>query len=299
MYEQSMDVVKKHLLFRPMLPGGEDILFSGKLNVPSNVDDNKVGELTAENAHLTCFAGGMFGMGAKIFDRPEDLEIAKKLTEGCVWSYSMTPTGIMPESFDVAPCENVKDCVWNETAYWEVIDPRYESRMETYQEQMIVYQSQIASASSWYEAELAAMTAPPTPSVPAAFEAEATSTLIYADTLGKRQLHDLMDEAEIAHMPSSSSSSASAPATASASAHQNHDSVMGGEPEEGEGPPTKVSSEDIDELSPQPSMTMPVPPYVYSPSPVLNHEDYVQNMIQENRLPKGVTRLGARNYILR
>jgi mannosyl-oligosaccharide alpha-1,2-mannosidase len=296
MYEQSMDAVKEHLLFRPMLPGGEDVLFSGKLNVPSNVDDIKVGDLTAENAHLTCFAGGMFGMGAKIFDRPEDLEVAKKLTEGCVWSYSMTPTGIMPESFEAAPCENVKDCAWNETTYWEVIDPRYEARMENSKEQMKVYESQIASASSVYQAELAAMTAPPTSSVPAASEAQVTSTLIYADTLDRRQLHHLMDEAEIVHMPSVSAS-----ASASVTARQNHDSVMGGEPEEGEGPPpTKVlPTLAIIVLAPEPSITLPVPPYVYSPFPVLNHEDYVQNKIQEDRLPKGVTRLGARNYILR
>jgi mannosyl-oligosaccharide alpha-1,2-mannosidase len=290
MYEQSMDVVKKHLLFRPMLPGGEDILFSGKLNVPSNTDATKVGDLTAENAHLTCFAGGMFGMGAKIFDRPEDLEIAKKLTEGCIWSYSMTPTGIMPESFEAAPCENKHECAWNETAYWEVIDPRYEARLETYKEQMVAYESQIASASSWYEAELAAMTAPPTP---AAFEAKATSTLIYADTLDKRQLHDLMDEAEIAHMSPASTSTAVSAAT---TLRQNHDSVMGGEPEEGEGPPTRITSADIEELSPQPSVTMP---YVYSPAPVLSHEEYVKDAIQQQRLPEGVTRLGARNYILR
>jgi mannosyl-oligosaccharide alpha-1,2-mannosidase len=293
MYEQSMDVVKKHLLFRPMLPKGEDILFSGKLNVPSNIDDTKTGDLTAENAHLTCFAGGMFGMGSKLFDRPDDLEIAKKLTEGCVWSYSMTPTGIMPETFEVAPCEDSKDCAWNETAYWEYIDPRYESRMESYKEQRKVYESQIISASSWYEAQLAAMTALPTPTVAAVVEAEATSTLVYADTLDKRQLAELVDDAEIAHMPSAS-------ASASASALQNHDSVMGGEPEEGEGPPTKVQPTlNIAELAPQPSLTMPNFPYVYSPQPVLTHEDYVQNRIQEDRLPPGVTRIGARNYILR
>ncbi|KNG47711.1 glycoside hydrolase family 47 protein [Stemphylium lycopersici] len=289
MYEQSMDVVKKHLLFRPMLPNGEDVLFSGKLNVPANFDNTKAGDLTAENAHLTCFAGGMFGMGAKLFDRPEDLEIARKLTEGCVWSYSMTSTGIMPESFEVAPCEDMKDCTWNETAYWDTIDPRHESRLENYEHQREIYESQIMSASSWYQAQLAAMTGSPTPSAAAVVAAEATSTLVYADTLDRRQLAGLVDDVEIAHMPS-----------ASVSPPQNRDSVMGGEPEEGEGPPTKVQPTlAIPELAPQPSMTLPDFPYVYSPAPVLNHKDYVQNRIQEDRLPKGVTRIGARNYILR
>jgi mannosyl-oligosaccharide alpha-1,2-mannosidase len=291
MYEQSMDVVKEHLVFRPMLPKEDDILFSGKLYAPSNIDTTKAGDLTAENAHLTCFAGGMFGMGAKLFDRPDDLEVAKKLTEGCVWSYSMTPTGIMPEGFEVAPCEDKKNCAWNQTAYWEYIDPRYESRIETYKEQRKVYESQIASASSWYEAAVAAMTAPSTPTAAAVFDAQATSSTIYADTLDKRQNIEHVDEQEIAHMPS---------ASASAGALQDHESVMGGESEEGEGPPTKVQPDsNIAELEPQSSMTLPNFPYVYSPQPVMNHEDYVQNRIQEDRLPPGVTRIGAKGYILR
>jgi len=289
MYEQSMEAVKKHLLFRPMLPKGEDVLFSGKLQVPASSDPSKFGDLTAENAHLTCFTGGMFGMGAKIFNRPEDLEIAKKLTEGCVWGYDMSQTGIMPESFEVAPCENTKDCAWNETAYWDAIDPRWESRLHHYKEQRKVYESQIASASSWYNAQLAAMTPTPTPVAQAPREARPTSSAVYADTLEKRQLAELVDDAEIAHMPS-----------AAAKVSQNHDSVMGGESEEGEGPPTKVQPTlDIPELAPQPSGTLPEFPYIYSPMPVLDHKDYVQTRVVEDRLPKGVTRIGARNYILR
>ncbi|RMZ70235.1 class I alpha-mannosidase 1A [Pyrenophora seminiperda CCB06] len=289
MYEQSMDAVKKHLLFRPMLPKGEDVLFSGKLIAPASADTSKAGDLTAENAHLTCFTGGMFGMGAKIFNRPEDLEIAKKLTEGCVWGYDMTQTGIMPESFEVAPCEDMKDCAWNETAYWDAIDPGWESRLEHYEQQRKIYGSQIASASSWYNAQLAAMTPTPTPVVGGPREAKSTSSLIYADTLEKRQLAELVDDSEIAHMSS-----------ASAKPTQNHDSVMGGESEEGEGPPTKVQPTlDIPEFAPQPSGTLPEFPYVYSPVAVLNHKDYVRTRIVEDRLPKGVTRIGARNYILR
>ncbi|KAJ4365740.1 hypothetical protein N0V83_008360 [Neocucurbitaria cava] len=289
MYEQSMDVVKEHLIFRPMLPHGDDILFSGKLNVPSNVDDTKVGDLEHENAHLTCFAGGMFGMGAKLFDRPEDLEIAKKLTEGCVWSYDMTASGIMPESFEVARCESMKECAWNETAYWEVLDPRSEYRLQNYKEQLKGYKKQLVSASSWYEAQLAAMTASPSPSADAIFETQATPTLFYADTLDKRQLADLEDDMDVAVTPAPS-----------VPIRQDRESVMGGEPEEGEGPPTKVQPTlDIEEVALQPSLTLPAFPMLYSPKPPLSHEEYVQSRIKEERLPTGVTRIGARNYILR
>ncbi|KAF2851215.1 glycoside hydrolase family 47 protein [Plenodomus tracheiphilus IPT5] len=288
MYEASADVVKKHLVFRPMLPDAEDILFSGMLSVPSS-DKTKAGDLTGENAHLTCFAGGMLGMGAKIFERPEDLEIAKKLTEGCVWSYDMTASGIMPESFEVIPCEDAKHCPWNQTAYWEHLDPSHEYRKTSYETQLKVYKSNLASASAQYEAELAAMTAAPVPSPAAVFDAQATPlTTIWADTLDRRQLPDLVDDSEIAHMPSPP------PAL-----HQDRNSVMGGESEEGEGPPTKVQSADIPELAPHPSVTLPQFPLLFSPYPPVSHKDYVMSRIQEERLPPGVTRISGRSYILR
>lgn len=77
---------------------------------------------------------------------------------------------------------------------------------------------------------------------------------------------------------------------------------MGGEPEEGEGPPTKVQPDlNIPEVAglPLPSRIAPAFPYVYSPMPVLSHQEYVKNRIEEERLPEGVVRIGARNYILR
>ncbi|KAH4260117.1 alpha-1,2-Mannosidase [Parastagonospora nodorum] len=271
MYEQSMDVVKEHLIFRPMLPKEDDVLFCGKLNVPSRVKDLVPGDLTGEYAHLTCFAGGMFGIGAKLFNRPNDLEIAKKLTEGCVWAYDMTQTGIMPESFEAIPCENAQECAWNETLYFETIDPNADLRHEAYKGQMQIFHSQVASASSWYEEQLAAMTAP-AKVVDPSYPVLATPTPIYADTLDKRQLAHLVDDAE---------------------------TIVGGA-EEPQHMPTKVQPlQDDGEANLEQSQTLPAFPYIYTPSPPLNHKDYVQNRIKDERLPPGVTRIGARNYILR
>jgi mannosyl-oligosaccharide alpha-1,2-mannosidase len=284
MYEQSMDVVKEHLIFRPMLPNEDDVLFCGKLNMPSRVQDMLPSDLVGENAHLTCFAGGMFGMGAKLFDRPKDLEIAKKLTEGCVWSYDMTQSGIMPESFEAIPCESAQECAWNETKYWDTLDPRSDYRLQSYKEQFQVYQSQMASASSWYEEQLAAMTASPQVADPA-LPALANPTPTYADTLDKRQLAHLVDDAEVMTAGSNG---------------PNHDIAVGGRPDEPQGSPTKVQPmQDHEEAILEPTQALPAFPYIYTPSPPLNHKDYVQNKIQEERLPAGVTRIGARNYILR
>jgi mannosyl-oligosaccharide alpha-1,2-mannosidase len=53
----------------------------------------------------------MLAMGSKIFSRPHDLRLAEKLTDGCVWAYNATRTGIMPENFHVEVCYE-KPCHW-------------------------------------------------------------------------------------------------------------------------------------------------------------------------------------------
>src|SRR5699024_4089917 len=99
MYERSMDAVRKYLLFRPMTQDSRSILFAASAisaEPPSTKFDL---DLKYEGSHLACFAGGMFGIGAKIFGIKGDLQIAAKLTDSCNWAYESTETGIMPESF--------------------------------------------------------------------------------------------------------------------------------------------------------------------------------------------------------
>ena len=59
------------------------------------------------------FAGGMVGIGAKIFNRTDELDVARKLVNGCIWAYDSMPTGIMPENFDVVPCYDAEHCDWS------------------------------------------------------------------------------------------------------------------------------------------------------------------------------------------
>jgi mannosyl-oligosaccharide alpha-1,2-mannosidase len=126
MYLKTIDAVRKWMLYRPMIPGNRDILFSGQVSTEGEPETDL--KLTAEVEHLTCFIGGMVGMGAKIFNLDGDLELAMKLTDGCVWAYEATPSGIMPEGATVLPCESAEQCTWNETAYWEFLDPIAETR---------------------------------------------------------------------------------------------------------------------------------------------------------------------------
>ncbi|KAJ4385889.1 hypothetical protein N0V85_008013, partial [Neurospora sp. IMI 360204] len=133
MHIKAMDAAVKHLLFRPMLPFGDDdtyeagspppdILLSG--NAVSTQRDKS--ELQPRVQHLGCFAGGMFALGGKLFDRPDHVQIGEQLARGCVWAYEAFSTGIMPEVSELVPCEKKADkdsdsrlvqCPWNETKY--------------------------------------------------------------------------------------------------------------------------------------------------------------------------------------
>jgi mannosyl-oligosaccharide alpha-1,2-mannosidase len=121
MYLKTIDAIRNWMLFRPMVPDNRDILFSGSVSTMGDPGNDLL--LTADVDHLTCFIGGMVGMASKIFGLEGDLEIAKKLADGCVWAYESTLTGIMPEGATVMPCESSEHCTWNETAYWEFLDP--------------------------------------------------------------------------------------------------------------------------------------------------------------------------------
>lgn len=100
LYTNTIDAANANLVYRPMVEGDPDILFMGGMV-------NRGGgfyQFDGQMSHLTCFAGGMYAMGAKIFNRPNDLDIARRLTQGCVWAYNITRTGTMPESFHVRRC---------------------------------------------------------------------------------------------------------------------------------------------------------------------------------------------------
>lgn len=40
--------------------------------------------------------------------------MARKLVDGCIWTYEHMPSGIMPESFDMVACEMNSECNWDE-----------------------------------------------------------------------------------------------------------------------------------------------------------------------------------------
>jgi mannosyl-oligosaccharide alpha-1,2-mannosidase len=115
MYEKFADAAKKHLFFRPMIPStNRDILISGTVRKLVNGDF----KLDPEGQHLTCFMGGVLAIGSKIFKRPNDLTVSKKLVDGCIWAYETAPNGIMPELFRTWPCPDPENCVWDEKEWY-------------------------------------------------------------------------------------------------------------------------------------------------------------------------------------
>ncbi|KAK2809678.1 hypothetical protein FQN49_008595 [Arthroderma sp. PD_2] len=123
MYKQVRDASLKHIAFRPMLPDSKDILFVADATTSLLEGDTSKFRYKYHPSHLGCFVGGMFGVGAKLFGLDQDLEIAAKMTDACVWAYNSTTTHIMPEEFTVLPCDDMKGCEWNQTAYLHAVYP--------------------------------------------------------------------------------------------------------------------------------------------------------------------------------
>ena len=168
MYEMAADASKKHLIYRPMIPDEKrSILQAGLVKKNSKSKLNKQSKLQSEGTHLTCFAGGMFALGSKVFDRNEDMTIAKKLTDGCVWAYEATNTGIMPESYLSIACKDAETCAWNETLWKEELDPYGAQREQT----RLRYQNQQVLADG-----VKSVTVLPTKAIDSAIESDPTNT---------------------------------------------------------------------------------------------------------------------------
>ncbi|KAK0388133.1 hypothetical protein NLU13_4378 [Sarocladium strictum] len=109
LYRTAMDTVIKNLLFRPMTPKEDDILFTGDIKVVKGYP-----RLIPESQHLTCFVGGMFGLGGKLFQIDEHVNIGERLARGCGWAYKSFPAGVMPEIFDLIICDSMTECKWDQ-----------------------------------------------------------------------------------------------------------------------------------------------------------------------------------------
>jgi mannosyl-oligosaccharide alpha-1,2-mannosidase len=120
MYKSAMTTAIKHNLYRPMTPDSADILIAGVIH-HSDREPNFVPALEHSGQHLVCYVGGMLAVGGKLLDIPEHLTIARRLTDGCIWTYNAMPMGIMPETFYMVPCQSETNCPWDEKRWKQAV----------------------------------------------------------------------------------------------------------------------------------------------------------------------------------
>lgn len=115
MARKFMDTAIENLFFRPMIPTDNNILISGNCDV---LEDGP--HLDPESEHLSCFIGGLYALGGRLFDSSEYLDIGAKLARGCAYAYQAFPSGIMPERYNMAMClghDHLAACAWDDSVY--------------------------------------------------------------------------------------------------------------------------------------------------------------------------------------
>ncbi|KAK8022765.1 glycoside hydrolase family 47 protein [Apiospora rasikravindrae] len=325
LHMDTVDAVKKWLLYRPMVPNDRDILFSAKLSTTGNPE--KDASITFEATHLTCFLGGMFGLGGKIFDDDIDVAIGEKLADGCVWAYESTASGIMPEGATVVPCRSADHCQWNETLWHEYLDPMFKSRDSevadwekrhaeivkakkeaSRRKAEITATSERASADSDKDAKMPhqehAVGGADSPAAAAESSAKTVGTANHdappagkgkekeADwgTLRKRGL-DTADDLETSSNDNSPPSKTAKKMTLEDSLDINTAGGTGkvGRPlEAGAGQVPLAVVKELDE-----TLAMPDPPRPFT------HKEYVQYRLENEIIPPGYVSINSKNYILR
>ena len=278
MYEDAIEAANKYLLVRPMLPEGRDVLILGSLEVTSPGNSSKDLVVKPDQEHLLCFAGGMYAIGSKIFGRKDDLDIAAKLTDGCVWSYEATTTGIMPEGFKVIPCANRDVCEWNQTRWYAELDPYRVSREENVRNEQ---QARLNIQKDAEAAEAARNKAPLEGGTQAgsaqAHELDEPSNAVSASagSLTKRQAEAVEDTVSLAAPKVTGDDDVALPKD------------FGGSDENSDGSvPPRVPTT-IENILADAVETYPT------------HEEYVEERLRLENLPIGVPEVSGRKYILR
>jgi mannosyl-oligosaccharide alpha-1,2-mannosidase len=134
MYDYAMATAINHTMFRPMVKDHADILIA-----TANVNRQK----DSKGQHLVCFAGGMLALGGRLFDNASHLDIGRKISDGCVWTYKNAPNGIMPEVFSMPSCPTWSECAYTlptgSGPFSTVDDGRYVLRPEAIESVFYMY----------------------------------------------------------------------------------------------------------------------------------------------------------------
>ncbi|KAA1129581.1 hypothetical protein PGTUg99_030524 [Puccinia graminis f. sp. tritici] len=90
MYTSALMSARQHLIRT------YDLETSGGKNI-TVIGDMTWGNFVPSLDHLTCFSGAMIALGAQLLHQKEDLDLALRHADACVWAYESTKTGLGPE----------------------------------------------------------------------------------------------------------------------------------------------------------------------------------------------------------
>jgi mannosyl-oligosaccharide alpha-1,2-mannosidase len=123
MYGNFITVAKEKMFFSFLNPKNLKLKVSGDIRVRGKPEDKRA-ELIPRGQHLTCFTGGMVGIASRIFNRPDEMQLAEELTNGCIWAYDSSVNGVAPEIFTVVPCPDA-DCTWSKQKWHDALYAAY------------------------------------------------------------------------------------------------------------------------------------------------------------------------------
>jgi mannosyl-oligosaccharide alpha-1,2-mannosidase len=272
MHEKTVEGVTQYLLFRPMAEGDPDVLFAAKAYSTDGTTEKMSYEW--EVTHLTCFLGGMYGLGGKIFNRPDDVEIGKKLADGCVWAYDVMPSGIMPEYATVLPCKKPDDCHFDKEAWYAALDPNKEYRgrqMEEYYDHLAEWKERVEKLK---QEEI--------------LQKQAEEQKRQADAAKAAA-----EEEERRRRPVNASTPAQeAPQSEGSSTElKQRETVPAAELQKRDAP---GEFGDASEQKPLPGLVLPP-----APNKPLTHQEYIAQRLEKERIPPGFVTLNDKRYLLR
>lgn len=123
LYVKAIAAMKRNIFFRPRTQSPAPILMPGDAMADGSKHWSKV-EPEPRVQHLGCFAGGMVGLAARALGLRDDIEVARQLVEGCLWSYETAPSGFMPEVMHVTRCPRDGPCLWDQTEWHSGVKER-------------------------------------------------------------------------------------------------------------------------------------------------------------------------------
>ncbi|KLU85055.1 hypothetical protein MAPG_04087 [Magnaporthiopsis poae ATCC 64411] len=281
MHLKVVAAVKKYLLYRPMIKDEDrSLLFSA--SVYANSDAAAAGtklSYTYEVTHLTCFLGGMFALGGRIFGSAEDLDIGARLADGCVWAYESMPSGLMAEDAAVVPCQTEASCPWNETVWHYHLDSNAEWRDSSVKDYLVRKKEWDEQKASLLKAEALR--------VKKAEQKAAKRKQPAADS--NDPLHrfgDGKDDGQDAGRPRRQLDSDDFTYSQGKAVLNESGREKRGEGSEGSEGNEEPPYDPLWELPPEPSKPQ-------------THEEYVRQRIEQEHLPPGYTAINSKNYILR